>query len=51
MEEYERPTIADRAEVGDPLIVGYPSPRWRSSDAKTTERSANPGGENKTDED
>jgi hypothetical protein len=30
MESYERPAIAERTDVGDPLIVGlYASPVWR----------------------
>ena len=30
-DEYETPQIVERASVGDPLIVGYISPRWRST--------------------
>ena len=30
--DYEAPAIAERASVGDPLILGYISPKWRPAD-------------------
>ncbi len=27
--EYQPPAVDERVPVGDPLIVGYPSPAWR----------------------
>ena len=37
-ELYQPPAIAERVSVGDPLIVGYTSPKWRPASQPTDEK-------------